>query len=78
MLYKALAVLASPCVNANFNNSNANFNVRYVNSTFVNASNMFFSNGGSNYDACAVCPVVSLKSNIQLTRDTGETEWKIK
>ena len=70
--------LASPCVIAGFIGSDAGFSVRYVNSTFVNASNMFFSNGGSNYDACAVCPVVSLKSNIQLTRDTGETEWKIK
>ena len=70
--------LASPCVLAGFCFGDAGFSVRYVNSTYVNASNMFFSNGGSNYDAFAVCPVVSLKSNIQITRDTGETEWKIK
>ena len=78
MLYKALAVLASPCVNANFNNSNANFNVRYVNSTNVNANNMFNSNDNSNYNTYAVRPVVSLKSNVQLKQNTEKTAWVIK
>ncbi len=58
--------LASPCVNAYFDDSDADFSVRYVNSTIVNAYYMFNSNDGSNYRACAVRPVVSvsLKSNI--------------
>ena len=60
MLYKAPAVLASPCVNANFDNGYANFNVRYVNSTNVNAVGMFNSNDNSNYNTYAVCPVASI------------------
>ena len=55
----------------------AYFSVRYVGSTSVDMNGMFYSFGDSNYNTYAVCPVVSLKSNIQLTRNTGETEWKI-
>ena len=78
MLYKVLAVLASPCVNANFDNGYANFNVRYVNSTNVNAVGMFNSNGNSYYSTYAVRPVVSLKSNVQLEQNTEKTAWVIK
>ena len=70
--------LASPCVYAIFYSSYARFSVRFVNSAIVNADNMFYSDGSSNYATCAVRPVVSLKSNIQLTRNTGETAWEIK
>ena len=71
--------LASPCVHAHFGLSRAFFLVRYVSSTgVVSASDLFYSNGASDIGTCAVRPVVSLKSNIQLTRDTGETEWEIK
>ena len=69
--------LASPCVSADFYDSVAGFGVRCVGSTDVNALDMFDSEGGLYVDTCAVRPVVSLKSNIQLTRNTGETEWKI-
>ena len=69
--------LASPCVDAFFNYSRAGFDVRYVSPTNVGALYMSFSRGDSNYITYAVRPVVSLKSNIQITRDTGETEWKI-
>ena len=70
--------LASPCVNANFDGGDAYFYVRYVSSPDVGAYGMSFSNGFSNYGTCAVCPVVSLKSNIQLTQNTEKTAWKIK
>ena len=70
--------LASPCVYANFGYGFALFRVRCVDSTSVHATYMCVSNGDSDYVTCAVCPVVSLKSNIQVTRDTGETEWEIK
>ncbi len=70
--------LASPCVNALFGGSYAYFYVRYVYSASVDMCEMFYSNDISNFDTFAVRPVVSLKSNIQLTRDIGETEWKIK
>ena len=69
--------LASPCVGADFGTSCAGFTVRCVRSTDVHASIMFFSVDSSDRNTHAVCPVVSLKSNIQLTRNTGETEWKI-
>ena len=72
--------LASPCVNANFNigSSAAYFSVRSVYSTSVSANYMFRSVDYSDCGTYAVRPVVSLKSNIQLTRDTGETAWEIK
>ena len=69
--------LASPCVVAVFDCGCAYFDVRYVDSTSVGADSMFLSNDYSSCDTFAVRPVVSLKSNIQLTRNTGETEWKI-
>ena len=78
MLYKALARLASPCVNANFNNDYANFNVRYVNSTNVNTYNMFNSNGNSNSNTYALRPVVSLTSNIQIEKTAEAGVWNIK
>ena len=70
--------LASPCVRANFGGGWGYFYVRYVDSTFVRADGMFGSAGNSIGNTYAVRPIVSLKSNIQITRDTGETEWKIK
>ncbi len=70
--------LASPCVSMAFGLSDANFLVRCVGSAGVDASGAFGSNVYSSIYAYAVRPVVSLKSNIQLTRDAGETEWKIK
>ncbi len=69
--------LASPCVDAIFGSDAAGFSVRSVDSANVHACGMFYSEGGLYVDTCAVRPVVSLKSNIQLTRNTGETEWKI-
>ena len=70
--------LASPCVNANFDGGDAYFYVRYVSSPDVGAYGMSFSNGFSSYGACAVRPVVSLKSNIQLKQNTEKTAWEIK
>ena len=70
--------LASPCVCAVFGISVTSFDVRYVYSASVDMYEMFDSNDISNDNTLAVRPVVSLKSNIQLTRDIGETEWKIK
>ena len=69
--------LASPCAYAEFGRGSAYFNVRYVYSTRVSADYLFGSRGSTRSDTYAVRPVVSLKSNIQITRDTGETEWKI-
>ena len=71
--------LASPCVEASFNgDSYAGFCVRYVTSTSVNANYLFISNGGFGCPTCAVRPVVSLKSNIQLEQNTEKTAWVIK
>ena len=70
--------LASPCVRANFEYGYAVFFVRCVISADVRACNMFVSDGDSYYDAYAVRPVVSLKSNIQLTQNTEKTAWEIK
>ena len=70
--------LASPCVYTNFVIGCAGFWVRFVDSTGVNAVGMFNSYGDSLDDAYAVCPVVSLKSNIQLTQNTEKTAWEIK
>ena len=71
--------LASPCVDAYFDNGYADFSVRCVYSTGVIASIMFVSVVGVSGDnAYAVCPVVSLKSNIQLKQNTEKTAWEIK
>ena len=69
--------LASPCVDAYFGGSYAGFFVRCVGSTSVSALDVFDSVGNSNCGTFAVRPVVSLKSNIQLTQNTEKTEWKI-
>ena len=70
--------LASPCVYAYFNYSNAAFDVRYVYSTGVSAGIMFNSHGNSSGLTCAVRPVVSLKSNVQLEQNAEKTAWEIK
>ena len=70
--------LASPCVYADFGISLASFYVRYVDSTSVNANIVFDSYDGSDVITCAVCPVVSLKSNVQLEQNTEKTAWEIK
>ena len=70
--------LASPCVHAGFNLSYARFYVRFVRSTDVSANDMFGSGDYSDYAACAVRPVVSLKSNVQLEQNTEKTAWVIK
>ena len=70
--------LASPCVYAYFDNDFAGFDVRCVFATRVGTGGGVFDSDGITYGSTyAVRPVVSLKSNIQLTRNTGETEWKI-
>ena len=70
--------LASPCVSASFDYGYADFDVRCVGSADVYAYGMFDSCGGSNCITYAVCPVVSLKSNIQLKQNTEKTAWEIK
>ena len=70
--------LASPCVIADFYGSSAYFYVRYVYSTYVNANCLFDSYDGSGCITCAVRPVVSLKSNVQLEQNAEKTAWVIK
>ena len=70
--------LASPCVIAFFVDGSADFSVRCVGSTDVGANYMFNSDGDSGCVTYAVCPVVSLKSNVQLTQNTEKTAWEIK
>ena len=70
--------LASPCVIADFVGGYANFIVRSVGSTIVGVGSMFRSNGASGCITIVVCPVVSLKSNIQLKQNTEKTAWEIK
>ena len=70
--------LASPCVDARFARGYAIFHVRCVSSAGVNAVSMFDSVCNSYCNAYAVCPVVSLKSNIQLKQNTEKTAWEIK
>ena len=70
--------LASPCVYVRFNSSRAYFGVRCVGSVGVYSNDMFYSYAGSCYETCAVRPVVSLKSNIQLKQNTEKTAWVIK
>ena len=70
--------LASPCVYAFFDGSLARFGVRCVVSSTVYAYLMFFSRGNSIYDSYAVRPIVTLNSNVTLTKDTtAENTWKI-
>ena len=63
--------LASPCVNAYFDDDYASFSVRFVDSLDVRATCMFDSYGSSGYDTYAVRPVVSLSSDIQMTYSNG-------
>ena len=70
--------LASPCVDAGFIDKRARFSVRYVGSSDVYANGVFNSYGSSNSAAYAVCPVVSLKSNVQLEQNTEKTAWELK
>ena len=73
--------LASRCVNANSNY--AYFFVRYLSSSGdVNRSSLFNSSGNTNGYSYAVRPVVSLGSNVTLTKDTTNstedtTYWNI-
>ena len=69
--------LASMCVDVNFDLSRAGFRVRYVNSSFASADNMFDSMNFSYYLTCAVRPVVTLNSNVKLTPNADKTEWTI-
>ena len=70
--------LASPCVYAEFVNSFAYFRVRYVYSAYAGANDIFYSAGNSYFNACAVRPIVTLNSNVTLTKDTtAENTWKI-
>jgi len=71
LVYQSTAYwLASPCVNALFTDDYADFDVRCVDSTYVSMHMMFDSTvcdyGGSE---CAVRPVVSLSSNVQVAYD---------
>ena len=70
--------LASPCVYAYFYDGCAGFGVRCVESAYVGMKIMFGSANFPNCNAYAVCPVVSLKSNIQLEQNTEKTAWVIK
>ena len=72
--------LASSCVSAEFSQSYASFCVRYVysnnTSTAVDASGLFGSIGISDSLTCALCPVVSLNSNVTLTKN-ADSIWII-
>ena len=61
--------LSSPCVGADFIDSSAYFGVRYVYSTGVYAYYLFSSYADSFCYSCAVRPVVSLTSNVQVAYD---------
>lgn len=64
--------LASRCVGAS--STYANFYVRYMNSSgYVNDHTLFFSRGSTGSPSYAVRPVVSLGSNVSLTKDTTNT-----
>ena len=70
--------LASPCVDAVFNDDCADFLVRCVNSTGVGTYCMFDSGGYSYGASCALRPVVSLTSNIQIEKTAEAGVWNIK
>ena len=70
--------LASPCVGADFDNGYAYFCVHDVYSTGVGSGGMFLSYDFFDCNAYAVRPVVSLKSNVQLTQNNEKTAWEIK
>jgi len=61
--------LSSPCVRAYFDGSYADFAVRYVGSSYVNACGMFDSMDGSSRGSYAVRPVVTLTANVQVAYD---------
>ena len=58
--------LSSSCANVNFNNDNANFNVRYVNDDNVNTYNLYNSNGNENNNVYGLRPVASMTEVMQL------------
>ena len=69
--------LASPCVDANLDIGYASFHVRCVNSTSVDATNMFNPYVSDSSFPCAVRPYVSLTSNVQKTTENGKTVWTL-
>jgi len=70
LVYQSTAYwLASPCVTADFEADCAIFNVRFVDSTCVNAYELLSSSDFSYCDEYAVRPVVSLSSNVQVAYD---------
>ena len=75
--------LSSRCVDAN--GSSADFNVRYVTSSDVNAWPLFSASGRGRSDAYRVRPVVYLESNVKIDTDVAganggspDTAWVIK
>ena len=68
--------LASPCVYAFFSNDCVNFSVRCVNANTVFIYNMFCSRGGYTSFTNVIRPVVSLNSNVALTKESAGV-WKI-
>ena len=70
--------LASPAVYANFINSDAMFDVRYVGSAGVGARDLFYSSGVSKSHTYALRPVVTLNSNVKLTPNADKTAWEIR
>ncbi len=69
--------LASPCVRAVFGNSSADFSVRCVSSSSVDAYDVFISFGRADGNTYAVRPYVSLTTNIQKTTENGKTVWTL-
>ena len=69
--------LASPCVDIDFADSIARFDVRVVSSTEVGMYHIFYSYGRSDGVAFAIRPVVTLSSNVKLTPNADKTEWSI-
>ena len=67
--------LASPCVNADFDYGCAEFRVRYINNSYVDAAGVFYSRVDFDYNAKAVRPVVSLNANVQLKYENSS--WVI-
>ena len=74
--------LSSRCVYAS---GYANFLVRYVTSSLVNAFRLFDSDGNEGSDTCRVRPVVYLESNVKIDTDVAganggspDTAWVIK
>ena len=69
--------LASPCVRAVFGNGSADFSVRCVSSSSVDAYDVFISFGRADGNTYAVRPYVSLTTNVQKTTENGKTVWTL-